>query len=145
MLTTLDGIPVAYDLVPAHTDERAAADEILDQITNADVWADKGFLGEPWHQEVRATTDNRIWTAKRHNQWQNPAPFDSLFGSIHERIEGTFHELQNTGRNSERLLAKTVEGLVTRIASKVTHLVVKAASRARFGIDVLTFTVIKEV
>lgn len=144
MLTTLDGIPVAYDLVPAHTDERAAANEILDQITNADVWADKGFLGERWQQEVRATTKNRIWTAKRQNQPPNPAAFDHLLGSIRERIEGTFHELQNTGRNSERLFAKTVEGLVTRIASKVTHLVVKAVLRARFGIDVLTFTVIKE-
>ena len=144
MLTTLDGIPVAYDLVPAHTDERAAADEIVDQITNADVWADKGFLGERWQQEVRATTDNRIWTAKRHNQRRNPPSFDALLGSIRERIEGTFHELQNTGRTSKRLLAKTVEGLVTRIASKVTHLVVKAVLRARFGIDILTFTVIKE-
>ena len=48
MLTTLDGIPVTYDLVPAHTDERAAADAILDQVTNADIWADKGFLGVAW-------------------------------------------------------------------------------------------------
>ncbi|WP_110513544.1 IS982 family transposase [Herpetosiphon llansteffanensis] len=144
MLTTLDGIPVAYDLVPAHTDERAAADEILDQITNADVWSDTGFLGEQWHHDVRATTKNRIWTAKRRNQPANPVVFDRLLGSIRERIEGTFHELQNTGRNVERLLAKTVEGLATRIASKVTHLVVKAVLRARFGIDVLTFTVIND-
>ena len=143
MLTTLDGIPVAYDLVPAHTDERAAADEILDQITNADVWADKGFLGERWQQAVRATTKNRIWTAKRHNQRRNPLVFDRLLGSIRERIEGTFHELQNTGRHIEHLLAKTVEGLATRIASKVTHVVLKAVLRARFGIDVLTFTILQ--
>lgn len=145
MLTTLDGIPVVYDPVPANTDERAAADELLDQITNADVWADKGFLGERWQQTVRDTTGNRVWTAKRHNQPPNPVAFDHLLGSIRERIEGTFHELQNTGRNVERLLAKTVGGLVTRIASKVTHLVVKAVLRARFGIDVLTFTVINDV
>ena len=144
MLTTLDGIPVVYDLVPAQTDERVAANEILDHVTNADVWADKGFLGERWQQDVRTTTDNRIWTAKRHNQPSNPGVFDQLLGSIRERIEGTFHELQNTGRNVERLLAKTIDGLVTRIASKVTHLVMKAVLRARFGIDVLTFTVINE-
>ncbi len=144
MLITLDGIPVAYDLVPAHTDERVAADEIVDQLTNADVWADKGFLGEQWQQDVRATTANRIWTAKRHNQPANPVGFDRLLGSICERIEGTFHELQNTGRNVEHLLAKTVDGLVTRIASKVTHLVMKVVLWARFGIDVLTFTVIND-
>jgi len=45
MLSTLDSILVAYDLVPAHTDERAAADTILNLVSNADIWKDKGFLG----------------------------------------------------------------------------------------------------
>jgi hypothetical protein len=32
MLTTLDGTPYAFELVPANTDERDAADEILERI-----------------------------------------------------------------------------------------------------------------
>lgn len=140
MLTTLDGIPVVYDLVPAHTDERAAAMEVLDRVQDCDIWADKGFVGMDWQAMVRATTGNRVWTPKRRNQTRNPVAFDRLLGQVRERIEGTFHELQNTGRNLERLLAKTVEGLVVRLASKVTHLVLKHLLRARYGIDILTFT-----
>ena len=36
-LTTLNGIPVAYELVPANTDERAAAEEVLAYVWNS-VW-----------------------------------------------------------------------------------------------------------
>jgi len=98
-----------------------------------------------WQQSVRDTIGNRIWTAKRQNQPPNPVVFDRLLGSIRSRIEGTFHELQNTGRHVERLLVKTVDRLTTKITTKVANLVLKAVLRARFGIDVLTFTVTKGV
>ena len=51
-LTTIAGLPVADDLVPAHTDERDAAMRGLSQVVTCDRWADKGFLGEDWHDEV---------------------------------------------------------------------------------------------
>ena len=47
-LSTMDGIPVAYDLVPANTDERLAAETVLSAISNCDVFCDKGFIGEEW-------------------------------------------------------------------------------------------------
>ena len=58
-------------------------------------------------------------TAHRANQHQqNPLEFDRFLSQIRERIEGVFHEIQNTGRNLERLLRKTVEGLCTHVAAK---------------------------
>ena len=62
MLSTLDGIPVAYELVPANSDERAAAEEVLSAIWNSDIYGDKGFLGEIWQQEQYDNQGNRIWT-----------------------------------------------------------------------------------
>lgn len=50
LLSTLDGIPVAYELVPANSDERVAAEEVLHAIWNCDVFGDKGFLGKDWQQ-----------------------------------------------------------------------------------------------
>ena len=38
MITTLDGIPIAYELVPANTDERVAANEVLDSVNNCDIY-----------------------------------------------------------------------------------------------------------
>lgn len=140
MLTTLDGLPVVYDLVAANTDEREAAEVVLQRVRDCDIFGDKGFIGEDWQADIRQRTGNRLWTAKRANQFlQNPPEFDRLLNSIREHIEGTFHCLQNTGRNIERLLAKTVQGLCTRVILKVTCLVLKHLLRRRFAIDVQSF------
>ena len=142
MLTDLAGLPLVYDLVPANVDERQAAESVLGRVRDCDVFGDKGFLGQAWQAEIRQQTANRVWTPKRANQAnQNPSEFDSLLNRIRERIEGTFHQLQNTGRNVERLLAKTVHGLCTRVAVKVTCLVLKRLLRRDFGIDVQSFSI----
>ena len=84
-------------------------------------------------------TGNRVWTPKRRNQRPNPRPFDQLLGHVRQRIEGVFNELQHTGRHLERLLAKTVKGVVTRVATKLTYHVLKYLLRKEHGIDILTF------
>ena len=140
MLTTVDGLPVIYDLVSANTDEREAAEVVLQRVTDCDIFGDKGFIGDDWQVEVHQQTGNRVWTMKRANQAnQNLPEFDRLLGSIREHIEGTFHCIQNTGRNIERLLAKTLHGLCTRVILKVTCLVLKHLLRRRFAIDVQLF------
>ena len=140
MITTLDGIPVIYDLVPANTEERQAAEAVLDRIANANLLGDKGFLGVEWQAQMSAQTGNTITTPKRKNQKiQHPDGFERLLNSVRERIEGVFHELQNTGRNMERLLAKTVIGLATRVIAKVTAHLFKHILWLRYGIDVQTF------
>jgi len=139
-LTTLTGLPVVYELVPANTDERDAAETVVAYLAGCDIFADKGFLGAEWQAEVRAQTGNRVWTVKKANQCQqNPQAFDTLLNSIRERIEGTFNEVQNTGRNLERLLTKTIVGLCTRVIAKMTSHVLKHLLRRNFGIDVQTF------
>jgi len=140
-LCTLDGIPVVYELVSANTDERLAAESILYALRGCRIYADKGFVGKDWQERIFRHTRNRIFTAKRANQAdQNPIDFDRWLCSIRERIEGFFNEVQNTGRNIERLLAKTVVGLSTRVISKMTSHLLKFILRKFHGIDVQTFT-----
>lgn len=141
-LTTFDGVPLAYELVAANADEREAAEEVLDFVRRCDIFGDKGFIGAEWQAEVKEHTGNRVWTVKRVNQKeQNPQSFDRWLNSVRERIEGAFNELQNTGRNLERLLTKTVVGLTTRVIAKVTSHTLKLLLRRRFGIEVQTFEV----
>lgn len=145
MLTTLDGLPVVYDLVAANTDERQAAEAVIDRITNATILGDKGFLGIEWQDQIHQQTGNTMLTPKRKNQKvQHPDGFEALLNSLRERVEGVFHELQNTGRNLERLLAKTVTGLVTRVIAKVTAHLLKYLLRTRFGVDVQSFRCLPE-
>ena len=141
-LTTFDGLPIVYELVPANTDEREAAEEVLAAVLRCDIFGDKGFIGVEWQQEVKEQTGNRVWTVKRINQKeQNPKSFDRWLNSVRERIEGAFNEIQNTGRNLERLLTKTVIGLSTRVIAKVTSHTLKLLLRRTFGVDVQTFQV----
>jgi hypothetical protein len=140
MISTLEGIPVIYDLVPANTEERQAVEAVIDRISHAHLIGDKGFLGVEWQAQIAQQTGNTIHTPKRRNQKvQHPADFECLLNRVRERIEGVFHELQNTGRNIERLLAKTVTGLATRLIAKVTAHLFKYILRFRYGIDVQTF------
>ena len=141
MLTTLKGVPLVYDLVAAHLDEREAAESVVYRVRDCDIFGDKGFIGDDWQAHIHQTTANRIWTNKRANQsQQNPPAFDHLLRHVRERIESTFHCLQNTGRNLERLLAKTVHGLCSRVIAKVTSLVLKHVLRSLFAIDVQSFS-----
>ncbi len=143
MASTQDGIPVAFELVPANADERDAAEEVLDFIWNCDILGDKGFISEDWQQEQFDRHGNCIWTQKRANQkMQNEPEFDRWLNSTRERIEGAFNEIQNTGRNIERLLAKTVVGLCTRVIAKMTSHIVKLVLRNFFNIDVLSFSTV---
>ena len=143
LVSTLDGIPVVYELVPANTDERKAADTVLAHVWHSDIVADKGFIGDDWQAEHADTQGNYIWTPKRANQnIQNPVEFDRHLNALREHIEGAFNELQNTGRNLERLLRKTITGLATHVIASLTSHTLKLLLRRKFGIDVQTFSTI---
>ncbi|NJL53199.1 MAG: IS982 family transposase [Hydrococcus sp. SU_1_0] len=140
VISTLQGLPIAYDLVSANTDERQAVEGVLQVIHGSDIYGDKGFIGQDWQSEVTISTGNRIWTIQRENQLtQVSSDLKRLISRVRQRIEGVFHEIQNTGRNPERLLNKTVGGLTTHMAIKMTSHTLRLFLRHRFGIDVLTF------
>ena len=140
-ISTLSGIPIVYDLVPASTDERKAAETLLDQVCGYDLYGDKGFIGKAWQAKIKMRTHNTIWTPKRKNQHkQQSKAFERWLNGLRLRIEGLFNEIQNVGKNVERLLAKTILGLCARITAKITSHLIKYVFRAKFGIDVITFS-----
>jgi hypothetical protein len=140
MLTTLDGIPIMYDLVAANTDERQAAESVLPYVQNATIIGDKGFLGDEWQAQILQQTGNRLVTPKRRNQLLKlPSGVQKMLNHVRERIEGVFHEIQNTGRSLERSLAKTRVGLMTRLISKITAHLLRHLLKKQFHIDIQTF------
>ncbi len=139
---TREGLPVVCALVPAHTDERAAADTVLSALWHGEVLGDKGFLGAEWQQAQWETQSNRIGTPTRINQRQPHAPtLNRWLHGLRERIESTVNEVQNTGRNLERLLRKTVLGWVTQVIAQRASHTLKHLLRRSWGIDVQTYTV----
>jgi len=143
LLSTLKGIPYAFELVPANTDEREAADQILEYLPPySNVWSDKGFIGEDWQSLWFEDALIHIWTTKRENQkQQNPKVFDQLLNRVRDRIETVNDLLKEGGRTIEHTLAHTVSGMVSRIIAKITSLTFRIYLRKFFGIDTLTYTV----
>ncbi len=43
LISSLEGIPLVYDLVPANVDERQAADELLDRLSGFDSFRRQGL------------------------------------------------------------------------------------------------------
>ena len=141
VICSLKGLPLLYDLVPANMDERQAAEVLLDRLSGFSLFADKGFLGQDWQNDIRQRTNNQIWTPKRKNQSKQQAKtFEQWLNRSRLRSEGLFNEVQNVGKNLDRLLAKTIIGLCSRIVAKMTSLLLKYILRYQFGIDVLTFS-----
>jgi len=137
---TLEGIPHQIELIPANTDEREAADQILDLLPEGSVaLGDKGFIGKDWQKEWKKRGIDFI-TPARKNQYEQPdvARTKSLNG-LRERVEGVFKVLKEKGRSIEHTLAHTVKGLCVRVLSKITSLIAKLFLQRNFGIDVLTF------
>lgn len=140
LLSTWDGIPIAYDLVPANTDERVAVESLFDTIRGCTLYGDKGFIDSDWQHQLYQRTGNQVWTLQRKNQkQQHPAGLNRFISRVRQRIEGVFHEIQNTGRNPERLVNKTVEGFCVHIAAKLASHTLRLLLKRRFAIDVLTF------
>jgi len=140
MLTTADGIPAALELVPANTDERDAAEEVL-HAANQDSVAlgDKGFIDEERQKDWKQHYDVSVYTYKRKNQHkQNPPAVQVLLKKNRRQIETTFSSLDRV----EDLAghgAKTVLGLVARVIAKVTAYVFRKYLLCFHGIDVLNF------
>jgi len=133
-----------YDWVPANTDEHFAAQNVINYFPFCDFYGDKGFLGWKWQTQILDQTNNLVWTPRRANQrYQNSQALDRWLNSVRERIEGVFHEVQNTGRNLERLLAKTVEGLCTRVISKMTSHLLRHLLLFYFDVNVQTFETVE--
>jgi hypothetical protein len=138
--TNLDGIPVAYDLVSAHTDDHEAADVVFDYLHDCQIIDEKGFVGNYWQGFIQDQAGNCVWTPKRRNQnRQNSKDFDHWLNNLRKRNEDVFHELINTERNLEMLLARTIIGLITRIIAKVTSHAISHLLGIKFNYKDLTF------
>ena len=94
VLSTWNGLPIAYDLVPASTDERFAVEGVLNVIRGCDVYGDKGFIASDWQQAIARRIGNRLWTLHRNNQHkQHSKPLKRFISRVRQRIEGVFHEI----------------------------------------------------
>jgi len=143
LLVTADGIPVAFELVPANTDERDAAEEVLPAANpNSIALGDKGFIDEERQADWQNSYGVSVYTFKRNNQYIRNEPEVSQLLKTHRRqIETTISSLERV-EDVEDTGAKTVLGLSTRVIAKVTSYTFRHYLLRFYGIDVLNFQIV---
>jgi len=143
MLVTADGIPVAFELVPANTDERDAAEEVLPAANPGSIaLGDKGFIDEERQEDWEKRYGVSVCTFKRKNQHkQNPPAIQRLLKENREQIETVFSSMDRV-EGLENQGAKTVLGLVSRTIAKIAAYTFRKYLLRFHGIDVLTFQIV---
>jgi len=143
LLVTADGIPVAFELVPANTDERDAAEEVLPSANpNSIALGDKGFIDEERQVEWQNCYGVSVQTFKRKNQYvKNEPEVSELLKAHRSQIETTISSLERV-EDIENTGAKTVLGLSTRVIVKITSYTFRHYLLRFYGIDVLNFQVV---
>ena len=93
-----------------------------------------------WQEEIAESTGNRLLTIERCNQdRQASSDLKRLISRVRQPIKGVFHEIQNTARNPERLLNKTVQGFAAHMSAKITPHNFQLLLSHQFEIDILAF------
>src|SRR6266508_3992932 len=120
LVSDLKGVPVGYDLVgPKTGEERESVIELACGQAGSILFCDKGL----WGRELRSTLeliDVRLITPERHRLGKRP-PAEVEKARIRLVIESVFANLKRQMRLGDHL-AKTVAGLVQRIAQRLLAL-----------------------
>jgi hypothetical protein len=120
LISDIKGVPVGYDLVgPKTGQERDSALELAAAHSGSVLFADKGFWGREYTDSMRLI-DIKLITPERHRLNQRP-PIEVAKASIRLVIESVFATLKRQMRLQDHL-AKTIAGLVQRIAQRLLAL-----------------------
>jgi len=127
----IDGVPVGYDLTGAKTgQERDSALHLASAHPGSVLFADKGLWGKELDTSM-ALVDVKLITPERHQLSKRP-PAEIAKARIRLVIESVFSNLKRQMR-LEAHLAKTIAGLVQRIAQRLLALTLGMFLNALLG------------
>jgi len=121
LVTTIEGIPLHFDLTPANVADVSIMEELLVRTaSNATVLADKGYISHELALSLAERNGIDVWTTKRQNQKGRESKQERKhLNALRQKIE-IINGILKTSFQFERTLAKTLTGLVNRIIRKFT-------------------------
>ena len=131
-LITLEGYIASFEITPASTDDREGLRDLADHWSNVTILADKGYVGKNMKQEMQEK-NICLFALKRSNSKENwPKSVRQLIFKLRRRVETVFSQLSGQ-LNAERVLAKSFQGLCTRLVNKVLAYNLCIALNSIFG------------
>ena len=117
-LMTLEGFITAFTVTPASVDDRQGLRELVENRSNLTILGDKGYVSDALTQELKEK-GNCLMALKRSNSKNDfPKSVRQLIFRLRRRIETVFSQLSEQ-LNAERVLAKSFQGLCTRLVNKI--------------------------
>lgn len=119
LLTTLNGYVTDFVLTTAGIDDRAAVWELIDSYHSITLVGDKGYISKALALELKNKRNISLIPLKRkNNKDQYPSNFRHQVFTLRRRIETSGSQLSSQ-INLQRVLAKSLWGLITRIKTKI--------------------------
>lgn len=117
-LVTLEGYVAAFEITSASVDDREGLRDLVEGKEGLVILGDKGYMGEMLRQEL-AEHGVCLMALKRSNSKTDwPREIRQLIFKQRRRVETVFSQLSGQ-LNAERVLARSFQGLYTRISNKI--------------------------
>ena len=117
-MITLEGFITSFEITPASTDDREGLRDMVENQSGLVILGDKGYTGEKLLQEMQEQ-GICLMSLKRSNSKTNwPKSVRQLIFKLRRRVETVFSQLSEQ-LNAERVLARSFQGLCTRLVNKI--------------------------
>ena len=130
LVTDEKGVPVGYDLVAPGDGVREPLFRLAQAHPDSVLFADKGLWGAEYERTIELISVELV-TPERHRLGERP-PAELLKATIRLVIESVFSNLKRQMRLGEHL-AKTLGGLVQRVAQRLLALTLGMFINAQLG------------
>ena len=117
-LITLEGFITLFEITPASVDDREGLKDMVYNKSGLTIIGDKGYVGEAFTNQMQEQ-GICLMALKRSNSKNNwSKPIRQLIFRLRRRVETVFSQLSEQ-LNAERVLAKSFQGLCTRLVNKI--------------------------
>lgn len=117
-MITLEGYITTFEITPASTDDREGLRDLVENPSNLVILGDKGYVGESLTQEMKEQGICLMALKRSNSKVDWPTAVRQLIFKLRRRVETVFSQLSEQ-LNAERVLAKSFQGLCTRLTNKI--------------------------
>lgn len=118
VLITLEGYITAFEVTPASIDDREGLRDMALNKCGLVVLGDKGYVGEHLTQEMKEQGLCLMSLKRSNSKMDWPKPMRQLIFRLRRRVETVFSQLSEQ-LNAEKVMAKSFQGLCTRLVNKI--------------------------